>query len=163
MNKEEAEQQEKINTEITQSIKDWTFTPIQVDIPLEKEESTYWVYWTAWIKEKKITTRTNFWWMTGSIKIMKWRRYRLWSIQHQSESHIEEYRADVWILYVTNKRFIFKWDKQVVEIKAKDMMTMEVTWNFVKIFKKKWNAIKLEFIWEHSTFWAVMTWLNNKE
>lgn len=147
---------------ITQSIKDDTFIPLQVDIPLEKEENAYWVYWTALIKEKKVTTKTNYWWMTWSIKIMKWIRYRAWSIGHSSESHMEEYRADIWTLYVTNKRFIFKWDKQVVEIKAKDMMTMEVKWNQVKIFKKKWNAIKFEFIWDYGTFWAVMMWLNNQ-
>lgn len=148
---------------IVQSIKDWTYPTIEVDIPMQKKENTYWVFWTALIKEKKVTTRTNYWWMTWSIKIMKWMRYRLWSMQHQSESHIEEYSADIGALYITNKRFIFKWNKQVIEIKAKDMISMEVIWNTVKIFKNKWNAIKLEFLWEYNTFWAIMMWLNNKE
>lgn len=162
--KAKREQKEKeFLAAIPEMIKNDTYPTIQIDIPLEKEEKAYWAYATAYIKEKKVTTRTNYSWITWSFKIVKWVRYRVWSIQHQSESHIEEYRADNWLLYITNRRFIFKWDKQVIEIKAKDMISMEVIWNTVKIFKNKWNAIKFEFLWEYNTFWAIMMWLNNKE
>lgn len=142
------------------AIKEWNYPEISVDVPLLENEIVYWVYSVAIIKEKTVRSTTNYWWPTASIKIMKWVRYRAWSIKHETVSEKKEYKEDTWLLYVTTQRFLFIWDKETDSIKAKDIVQLKLEGNIIIIYKNKWKVSKYEFIWNYDTFLWVMQWLN---
>lgn len=152
---------EKKALEIAESIKNWTYPDINVDIPVDADEKVYWVYNASMIKEKTVRSTTSFWWPTASIKIMKWVRYRVWSINHQTESSKQAYNYDYGKLYVTTKRFIYVGDKETDTIKAKDMMKLSVAWDNIYIYKQKWKPARYQLSWDITTFIWVMQWLNH--
>lgn len=152
---------QKMALEIAESIRNWTYPDIKVDIPVEADEKVYWVYNASMIKERTVRSTTSYWWPTASIKIAKWIRYRVWNISHQTESSKEAYNYDYWKLYVTTKRFVYVWDKETDTIKAKDIMKLLVVWDNIYIYKQKWKPARYQLSWNIYTFVWVMQWLNH--
>lgn len=89
-------------------------------------------------KYKRITERINYWWLSWSIKIMKWVRYRAWSISMSTQSKEYLIPEDSGPFWITNKRIWFKWYRKNFIINYDKIHAFELTNDWL-IITKEWK------------------------
>lgn len=76
-----------------------------------------------------------FYWLTTSVKIVKWLRFRAWVIKIPKQKVEKLEDIDIWTLYLTNKRILFKWKKKTFSVDIKKLLSIEISEYGLLLFK----------------------------
>lgn len=109
------------------------------DINLTKNEKFLYDKEAIYRKLRNEKERTwSYYWITSSIKIAKWLRFRMWHIvmPKQRVERLED--IDIWNIYLTNKRILFKWKKKTFSIDLNKLLSIELSEYWLLLFKN-WN------------------------
>lgn len=119
---------------------------INADIILQKNEICYSVHRLVdWYEMRSITKRYNYAGPTARIKIAKGIYYRVGSINLQPVKQDLLTFIDNGVLYLTNKRLIFRGSKKVINIQLKKIIDLNPYTNGIEIVKDSGKSPLLKF------------------
>lgn len=163
ISEEQIKKDEETAQAITESIKEWFYLPMETDLMLPKWEVCLTAFAVAIYKERNITKGLAYSGFRYRIKIAKWLSYNIGTINPNIERAKVQYLDDKGLLYITNKRLIYKGAKKTDNMKFDQILSLEmIPWG-VMISKNTGTVKVYNFLWEYKFFPVYMSALMNKE
>lgn len=163
LSEEQIKKDEEMAQAVIQLLKEWNHPPMQTDLILPKWEICLMGFSVAIYKERNLTKGLAYGGFRYRVKIAKGLSYNIGTINPHIEKIKVQYVADRWILYITNKRLIYKSDKKTENIKIDQILSIEmIPWG-VMISKETGTVKAYHFLWEYKLFPVYMSALMNKE
>lgn len=158
---EEKRRDEETAQAIRDTIKEWVYTPMECDLVLPKWEVCLSFFEVAVYKEKVATKRISFGGFRYRIKIAKGLSYNIGQITPFLKKEKIQYLDDYGVLYITNKRTIFKGKKKTDSIKIDKIIDLEmIPWG-VLIYRDTGAVKAYNFFWDYKFFPVYMSALMN--
>lgn len=163
VSEEEIKRQQDLSEKIHKEIEEWTCVYLDnVDISLPKDEHCLASYDVAVYKDKYVSQKVWYSWLSYRIKIAKWLSYRVWTISPSINREKVTYLDDQWTIYLTNERMIIKLSKKVDSIKYSKILSVEMIPWWAIVYKDSWAPKVFNFKSEFETFPIYVDALINK-